>query len=100
MSTEPTPTGIEAAVCRDIAARQKVGIAKYSTTLEDNPAPLSERIRHAYEEALDGANYLKWAHSEAVRLETENRELRLIMSKCLDCCPIATAAYQTDPKTK
>ena len=64
-----TPTGIEAAVCQDIAARQKLGIAKYPTQLSDNHAPLSERIQHSYEENLDGSNYLKWAHVEALRME-------------------------------
>lgn len=54
-------TGIEAMVCEDIAARQQMGIKKYGTTLADNPAAHVERLQHAYEEALDLANYLKWA---------------------------------------
>ena len=52
-------SGIEALVCQDIATRQKMGIAKYGTTVQDNPASAKEWIRHAYEEALDLAIYLK-----------------------------------------
>ena len=61
-------TGIEARVCADIAARQAVGVKKYGTTLAENPAGRSERIRHAYEEALDLAVYLRW---ELERAEAE-----------------------------
>lgn len=57
------PTGIEAQVCDDIVRRQAVGVHKYGTTLESNPAGLVDRLQHAYEELLDGANYLKWAMS-------------------------------------
>ena len=53
-------TGVEARVCADIAARQAVGVRKYGVTLADNPAGRAERIRHAYEEALDLAAYLRW----------------------------------------
>lgn len=53
-------TGIEKMVCDDIASRQAVGIKKYGTTLEGNPAGRLERLQHAYEEALDLAGYLRW----------------------------------------
>lgn len=53
------PTGTEAAVCADIAARQQRGIAKYGTTVRSNPLPLRSWLQHAYEEALDMAIYLK-----------------------------------------
>jgi hypothetical protein len=49
-------TGVEARVCADIAARQRVGIAKYGCTVEKSP---DDMLRHAYEEALDLAVYLK-----------------------------------------
>ena len=49
-------TGVEARVCADIAARQRVGIAKYGCTVEESP---DDMLRHAYEEALDLAVYLK-----------------------------------------
>jgi hypothetical protein len=49
-------TGVEARVCADIAARQRVGIAKYGCTVEQSP---DDMLRHAYEESLDLAVYLK-----------------------------------------
>lgn len=60
-----TATGIESLVCLDIAKRQQRGIDKYRMTLEGNPAQQKERIRHAYEEALDLAVYLKWELEKA-----------------------------------
>jgi hypothetical protein len=54
-------TGIEALVVADITARQRVGIAKYGTTIEANPLPLLGWLRHAYEECLDQAVYLRRA---------------------------------------
>lgn len=52
-------TGTEADVCADIAKRQRRGIAKYGTTVRENPLQRKDWIRHAYEEALDLAVYLK-----------------------------------------
>lgn len=52
-------TGIEKMVCDDIASRQKLGIAKYGTTVADNPLTPVQWVQHAYEEALDLAIYLK-----------------------------------------
>lgn len=49
-------TGVEARVCADIAARQRLGIAKYGVTVEQSP---DDMLRHAYEEALDLAVYLR-----------------------------------------
>lgn len=54
-----TLTGTESRVCADIAARQAKGICKYGTTVEANPLPALEWARHAYEEALDMAVYLR-----------------------------------------
>ena len=50
------PTGIEAHVCADSAARQRIGIAKYGCTVQQSK---DDMLRHAYEEALDLAVYLK-----------------------------------------
>ncbi len=61
---EITVTGVEAEVCTDIAARQMLGIAKYGTTVKDNPLSLKEWLQHAYEETLDHAIYLKRAITE------------------------------------
>lgn len=58
------PTGIEAEVCADIARRQALGIAKYGTTVADNPLDLRQWLQHAFEEALDQAVYLKRAMAE------------------------------------
>jgi hypothetical protein len=52
-------TGIEAKVCQDIASRQQKGIAKYKTTVADNPLSLREWHQHHYEELLDAAIYCK-----------------------------------------
>lgn len=58
------PTGIEAAVCADIARRQALGIAKYGTTVADNPLDLRQWLQNAYEEILDQSVYLKRAMAE------------------------------------
>lgn len=52
-------TGIEEKVCTDIVRRQQTGIAKYGTTVQDNPLSLREWVQHAYEECLDQAVYLR-----------------------------------------
>ena len=59
-----TTSGTEARVIVDIAERQAHGIAKYGTTVADNPLALKEWMQHAYEELLDGAVYLKRAMEE------------------------------------
>ena len=51
-------------MCEDIARRQSVGMAKYGTTVEQNPLTLKEWLQHAYEETLDKAVYLKRAIEE------------------------------------
>ena len=53
------PSGIEAIVCADIADRQRAGIAKYGTTVADNPLTRKEWAIHAYQECLDQAVYLR-----------------------------------------
>lgn len=53
------PTGTEARVCQDIAWRQQLGIRKYGLTVSDNPLELGAWVRHAYEECLDQAIYLR-----------------------------------------
>ena len=57
-------SGTEARVCMDIIVRQQRGIAKYGTTVEDNPLSLKEWLQHAYEETLDKAIYLRRAIEE------------------------------------
>lgn len=60
-ATPPNPSGTEAQVCADIAARQQKGIAKYGTTVADNPLSIVQWLQHAYEESLDLPIYLKRA---------------------------------------
>lgn len=57
-------TGIEAQVCHDISQRQRMGIAKYGTTVAANPLPIRDWLQHAYEECLDQAVYLRRAIAE------------------------------------
>lgn len=70
MSAKHEPSGIEAAVCADLASRQALGISRYGTTVAANPLPLREWLRHAYEECLDQAVYLRRAIAEIDRLPT------------------------------
>ncbi len=63
MSEQKTDPVIEA-VREDLHRRSQLGISKYGTTLAENPAALRDKLQHAYEEALDMANYLKWAIME------------------------------------
>lgn len=65
-----TATGIEALVCADIARRQQLGIHKYGRTVADNPLALGAWLRHAYEEALDLAVYLRRAMHEQAAAPT------------------------------
>lgn len=58
------PHGIEAMVCTEIAARQAKGVAKYGTTVSENPLSLREWLQHALEECLDQAVYLRRAIAE------------------------------------
>lgn len=69
MNEAPT-TGIEALVIDDIARRQRLGIAKYGTTVADNPLALRAWLQHAYEEHLDAAVYLRRAMNEIDRTLT------------------------------
>lgn len=52
---------IEQQVCQDILERQKLGIAKYGTTVAENPLSLREWLQHSYEEKLDDLIYMKRA---------------------------------------
>ena len=66
------PDGIEAQLCAEIAARQQRGIAKYGTTVADNPLSLRQWLQHALEECLDQAVYLKRAISEIDKQEVRD----------------------------
>ena len=49
----------ETQVCADIKRRQELGIAKYGTTVAQNPLDLRQWLQHSYEEQLDNAIYTK-----------------------------------------
>lgn len=68
-------SGIEKQVCKDIAARQRKGVAKYGVTVANNPLVLKEWLQHAYEECLDQAVYLKRAIKEIERSERRLQQL-------------------------
>ena len=57
-------TDTETQVCADIKRRQELGIAKYGTTVAQNPLDLRQWLQHAYEEKLDDAVYMKRAIQE------------------------------------
>lgn len=56
---QPKPTGTEALVCEDIAARQVVGIKTHGMTVAENPLTKAQWRQNFYEELLDAAIYLK-----------------------------------------
>ena len=64
------PDGVEARICSEIAARAKMGLAKYGVTVAENPLSLLQWIQHAKEEALDQAIYLERMADE-VRAQIE-----------------------------
>jgi len=57
--TSQPATGTEDRVCDLIAARQRLGVAKYGTTVSANPLTHREWLQHALEEALDLSIYLQ-----------------------------------------
>jgi len=62
----------ETLVIEDIRKRQQVGIAKYGTTLANNPLKLREWLEHQYQELLDAALYCKRAIQEIDAREAGN----------------------------
>jgi len=58
------PTGTEARVCADIAARQAMGMSKYGVSVQDNDLSLREWLEHQYQELLDAAIYCRRAMEE------------------------------------
>ena len=70
------PTGIEADLCAEIAARQARGISKYGTTVADNPLTLLEWMWHEYEEQLDAAVYKRRQIAELEKICREGGWLK------------------------
>ena len=71
------PTGTELTVCHDIVMRQAMGIAKYNTTVRENPLDLRQWLQHAYEECLDQAVYLRRAIEEIDNEKASTRPAEL-----------------------
>jgi len=63
------------AVRADLLARSQLGIKKYGTTLADSHSTHRQKLQHAYEEALDLANYIKWAIMELDAKHEEDRKV-------------------------
>ncbi len=59
LASTPPSDPIVAAVCADLAARSAVGQRKYGCTLARDDLTPEQWARHAYEEALDQALYLR-----------------------------------------
>lgn len=57
-------TGTEARVCELIAKRQAFGLAKYGTSVANNPLELRQWLQHQLEELLDAAIYCQRAIEE------------------------------------
>jgi hypothetical protein len=64
-----------------MAARQAMGREKYKMTLTENPAPLRERVRHLWEEMLDGLAYSQWCRNAA----NEHQENDMASSAAWQC---------------
>ena len=46
---------------RLLEERAQRGLERYGVSLNENPAPLTGRLQHALEEALDLLQYREWA---------------------------------------
>lgn len=78
-STPPEhASGIESLVCADIAARQKLGIKKYGVSLAEAQISPKQWLQHAYEEALDLANYLKTLIVRLEHVESDAEQTRIL----------------------
>lgn len=80
------PTGTEARVCQDIAARQQLGIAKYGVTVEGNPLTDRQWIEHAYQEGLDQVIYLRRLLDSWPVVPTEIEHLIKVLRGAADEC--------------
>lgn len=66
------------AVRADLVRRAQMGLVKYGTTVADNPLTHGQWLRHAYEEALDLAVYLRRIRGLAPAEAMRERVLRAI----------------------
>ena len=75
-----------------MAARQAMGREHYGMTLQDHPAPIKERIRHLWEEALDGLAYSQWIWDGWMRMHSGHADFYAtdsagrVATECLRLC--------------
>lgn len=93
------PTGTELTVCNDIAMRQAMGIAKYNTTVRENPLDLRQWLQHAYEECLDQAVYLRRAIEELDNETTRARPTELQRMEPSELNVLLHGGIHTDART-
>lgn len=68
------------AICEIAEAQREKGLSKYGQGLEENTAPLGERIRHLEEELIDGLMYCEWIKEQKASCAiTPNEYQRLAM---------------------
>lgn len=82
MTEEKTTDKIVLSVMNDLNERSKVGINKYGVTLEREDLDIKDWINHAYEEALDKANYLKVLKNKFDHLNSYELELIDLIINC------------------
>lgn len=78
-----------------MAARQQAGIAKYGHTLEDNGAPLADRLQHLWEELLDAQAYAAWIRRAANPM-VPGAQFRAVCMALSVHCTVAILLYQID----
>lgn len=73
-------------VIQDLQTRQLLGVQKYGVTVDDAKLTETEWLRHAYEEALDMAVYLRRLLNEKECYHAEQSEIekRNAMQKWTD----------------
>jgi hypothetical protein len=74
---------IETQVCADIMHRQNVGLRKYGVTVANAPITLRGWLRHAYEETLDTAVYLKRSIAEIDAASESDANLKPLVAELL-----------------
>ena len=67
------PIGTELRVCQLIAARQRLGRAKYGTTVADNPLTLRQWLVHQQEELADALVYCTRALEDLDRMGDDGK---------------------------
>lgn len=75
-------------ICAIAAAQRDKGLSKYGQGLEENTAPLADRIRHLEEELIDGLMYCEWIkeqHADCALTPNEYQALAMRTSRS-DLC--------------